>query len=492
MSMLRRLFSKSGRDEAASDEAPCRPPPGLPVEGGEAPSRLLYARGFLLTRREAPSSLGGWRRTEVGAWHLHSDPRVPMQTASTGTRSVWLLGDAFDPEAGIYADIVRTLVVGDIGRHLDSVAGRFMLFAEEGQVLTVYHDALGSRAVFYGDGVVASHAGLAADVLGTGLREWIIPFITSVGYGKRDVKYLPGLDSPFVGVRQLTPNTRLRLPSGEIERYWPRGPKPETGSAFALEALVAHLRGLGEYVSRSGKAPIAGLTAGRDSRGVMAALVELEPRLFTFVRSPDGRASNSADTRAARQLAAQYALDVEIVRLTAPTRLSEADTPFGVAYRRNTGYVRGLNSPWVEHFAAADNDDSLYVRGFGGEVMRGFYRKGTRMSASQLAKTYDLNAGSRYTREAFDTFMRIAQWNDAAFFDYALDDMLYWEHRMGVWGASALGESDMAFRSLNGYSSRNLFAAFMALPAQQRDTSALFAEATAGIAPKLAGIPYPS
>lgn len=467
-------------------------PAGVPVELRGGPSRLLYARGFLLSKTEAPPSLHGWRQVEVGAWHLRFDPRVPLQSVSSGTRSAWLLGDAFDPEAGIYANIIDTLVVGDIGRNLDSVAGRFVLFVQEGQALTVYHDALGSRAVFYGDGVVASHAGLAADVLDTGLREWILPFITSAAYAKRDVRYLPGLDSPFVGVRQLTPNTRLHVPSNEVERYWPHGPKPETDPTFAVDALVAHLRGLGEYVRGSGKTPIVGLTAGRDSRGVLAALVGQELRLFTFVRSPDGQAPSSTDARVAQQLAAQYALDVEIVKFAAPTRLSEADTSFGEAFRRNASYVRGLSPLWIEHFAAVDSDDSIYIRGSGGEVMRGFYRKGTGMTAAQLANTYDVNAGSRYTREAFSTFLQVAQWKEDAFFDYSLDDMLYWEHRMGIWGASMLSESDMAFRSLNGYSSRNLFAAFMALPDEQRDSSELFAKATSLIAPRLSGIPYPS
>ena len=63
---------------------------------------------------------------------------------------------------------------------------------------------------------------------------------------------------------------------------------------------------------------------------------------------------------------------------------------------------------------------------------------------------------------------------------------------LGTWGASALAESDMVFRSIAGYNSRNLFASFMSLPMELRRGSELFDEATVRLAPELAGIPYES
>lgn len=462
------------------------------VEEVPAPTGLLYARGFLLCRSAAPASVSGWDEHQVGDWRLFVDSRVPLQRAVAGGRSVWLAGDAFDPENGIYEDIASHLASGEILDTLDRLAGRFLLLVQEGDALAVYHDAMGARSIYYGDGVVASHASLAAEMTGAQLRDWVLPFITSRGYLMRDVKYLPGLDTAYAGIRQLTPNTRLLLPAGDIERYWPRGPKPVVDREQAVGLLAMHLAALGSYARHHAFATTVGLSAGRDSRGVLAGLKQENPRVFTFVRSKGAKSSDSPDSRAARELAKRCGLDLEIVRVAAPGSLNDSVSPFASTFRRNTGYARGSNSSWIAHFARQELPDLLFVRGFGGEVMRGFYPPIDEISPAALAHVYDVNAGSRLARDPFRTFIDVAGWSRSDFYDYDLADLFYWEHRMGTWGASALAESDMVFRSIAGYNSRNLFASFMSLPTELRRGSELFDEATVRLAPELAGIPYES
>lgn len=471
---------------------PGQRPAGATVEDVPAPAGLLYARGFLLCDGAAPASAAGWSEHRVGSRWLYVDPRVPLHHASAEGRSVWLLGDAFDPEEGVYEGVAERIASGNLLDLLDRLAGRFALLVQEGQSLVVYHDAMGSRSIFYGAGVVASHAALVAEVTGAGLRDWVLPFITSRGYLMRDVKYLPGLDSPFTGIRQLTPNTRLLLPEGRVERYWPRGPKPIVGRAEAVDTLVGHLQGLRSYVRHNGIATMVGLSAGRDSRGVLAALHAEAPRVFTFVRSKGAKSSDSPDSRVARTVAGRCGLELEVVRVPAPPPLDESLSPFARTFRRNTGYVRGSNSSWVEYFAGKPLPELLFVRGFGGEVMRGFYPPLTEISPPALSHLYDVNAGSRLARDPFATFIDVAGWSGSDFHDYDLTDLFYWEHRMGTWGALALAESDMAFRTTAGYNSRNLFAAFMGLPAELRQVSGVFEEATIRLAPELSGIPYES
>lgn len=462
------------------------------------PPGLLYARGFLLVAEGAtvPTAVDGWRTLQIPGYRLYVDPRVPVQHAEHGGTSAWLVGDAFEPEAGVFRNAVHYLLQGDLLERLDGIAGRFVLFVlESGNRLRVYHDALGARSVFYGGGAVASHAGLVADVLGAGLREWIIPFITSRGYFKRDVKYLPGLDSPFEAVRQLTPNTRLVVPSGEVERYWPRKSGTGTDEKAATDALVQHMRGLCRYFEENQGHAFVGVSAGRDSRCTLAGLASITPSLFTFVRSPDGRSEDSPDSRIARQVAHHCGIPLEIVKIPAPPHLDAATSGFARAYRRNTGYVRGNTSGWVEHFwkkaQADDQMHNVFVRGFGGEVMRGFYKPMASTSAAQLSATYNVNAGSAYTRDAFTTFSQVAGW-EGDLHGYELHDLLYWEHRMGIWGSSAFSESDMAFRGMPAFNSRRLFENFMGLPPALRSTTATFEAATKKLLPALAGIPYVS
>jgi hypothetical protein len=471
-----------------------------PADAGDTPPGLLYARGFLLASDHVrtPPAVGDWRQVRIPGYTLHVDTRVPVQHAEHDGRSAWLVGDAFEPERGVYRDAARYLLEGDLVERLDGMAGRFALFVlGRGNRLEVYHDAMGSRSIFHGDGIVASHAGLVADVLGTGLREWVIPFITSRGYFQRDVKFLPGLDSPFERVRQLTPNTRLVLPGSTVERYWPRGPIPDTDHDTAVDALVQHMEGLCRYFAEGAGRPVVGVSAGRDSRCALAGLASQAPHLFTFVRSPGGQSEDSPDSKTARKLAEQCELPLEIVRISTPPHLDTAATGFARAFRRNTGYVRGNTSGWVEHFwkkAQAGEQgqrQDVFVRGFGGEVMRGFHKPMASYSPSQLAATYNVNAGSAYTREAFATFCEVAGWT-GDLKGHRPEDLFYWEHRMGVWGSSAFSESDMAFRGMPAFNSRRLFEKFIGLPPDVRSATATFDAATRRLFPPFDGIPYAS
>lgn len=123
--------------------------------------------------------------------------------------------------------------------------------------------------------------------------------------------------------------------------------------------------------------------------------------------------------------------------------------------------------------------------------MRGFYPEMHEISPQTLSHLYDVNAGSRMSRNAFERFIEVAGWDMGALFDYDLSGLFYWEHRMGIWGASALSESDMAFRSMPGYNNRELFRTFMGLPSEI-DRRSIFEASVALLQPGLSEIAYES
>lgn len=471
----------------------------LPELGLESDSMLRYARGFLLqpSKMRTPVALARWVTREIGDLTLHVDPRVPLDHASSEERQVWLIGDAFDPERGIFDRLASELARGELLDHLDRVAGRFALVVRwnDGRV-EVYHDAMGSRSVFHGDGVVASHAGLVAEQLGTGLRDWVIPFITSRGYVRRDVKFLPGLDSPYEGVEQLTPNTRLSLPSQAVERYWPRKPLEPSTDELAVNTLVDHMRSLAGYLEARGARGVLGVSAGRDSRVALAGVSHLAPGLFTFVRGESNSVMSSTDSRVATQLAAAVGLPLELIEIPVPPHLNLAASKFAQEFRVNTGHVRGNSSGWIEHLWDKNpaRDPEIFIRGFGGEVMRGFggSRPLNSTSANALSNTYDVNAGSLYTRRAFARFREVTDWDESRFFGCSLSDIFYWEHRMGIWGSSSFTEADMALRGMPAYNSRNLFTSFWGLDSSVRRDGRHFRQAAAILSPVLSAIEYSS
>lgn len=466
---------------------------------------MLYRNGFIVSEIVPNlSEFGGWKSVAVGRLWVTSHPETSVLSASHGDRTITLVGSAFDPEERVFdeAAILQALLAAsssadEFNLCLDRLAGRFALVVDTAKGTEIYHDAMGSRSVFYsvaGPAVAASHAEIVAKLSNCAMADYFIPFITSRNYVQRDVKYLPGLLTPYNDVLQLTPNTKLKFGPQTVERYWPReemGPAVERADAAGF--LAEHLSGMTSYLESKGSRPAVGLTAGTDSRGVFAAVKNLNPFLFTYVRSEKGDILASKDARIAQEIADVYRLPVHIWGIPNRLTLKQVDNEFSYVFRRVTGYYRGAGSPWLQRLQNENlgSQNATFVRGFGGEVMRGFYqlnsKRISRINEFQFSDTYDINAGSSVTRNAFGDMIERTNLNDETRCGYDANDLFYWEHRMGTWGSVAMTEADLALPSLVAYNSRNLFSMYMALDESERSSRVGFDMATTMLAPALNG-----
>lgn len=470
---------------------------------GEQMQDLLYRNGFIVFDTSKPVELQkNWKTEVLGALTVASHPETPVALGVSRGVHIAVLGLAFDPELGIYDDqSLLGRLLADVHSQdsfystLDRLAGRFTIIVHFGKRTELYQDAMGSRSVFYaatGPSVAASHAELVRRAIGSSYSDFFIPFITSKNYLQRDVKYLPGVATPFDDVLQLTPNTKLILPDQKVERFWPRAALgPTVQSDHAASVLVDHLRGMSAFMQHRGLRPVVGLTAGTDSRGVFAGIKDLNPYVFTYVRSETGESVASKDARTASQIAAAYGIKANVWPVKNRLSLNDTDDEFSKAFRLATGYYRGPGSPWLRSLmnVRAEVPNGLFVRGFGGEVMRGFYqsmgKKIRKISVFQLADTYDVNAGSNITRRLFGDMMDITSFDAPNLHGLDPNDVFYWEHRMGTWGSVSMAEADLAMPSIVGYNSRNLYQTFMRLTGADRSSREAFNIATDRLAPTL-------
>lgn len=466
---------------------------------------LNFRNGFLLhAQGEQGIALPpGWRHHVLEDLVLWAHPDTNLHVSVNSAVPVAFIGEAFDPEGGVFStmDIVEAIQdrVGnrdDFLDYLDRLAGRFSLAVRHDGSWNIYHDAIGSRSVFYHRDrrIAASHVELIAEPLRLRMADYFIPFITSRNYHLRDVKYLPGALTPYDEILQLTPNTFLSLGGMKTSRYWPRKPVVHHADMdAATRELERHMTGLSRYFTANGLRPLLGLTGGTDSRGLFAALKNHSPRVFSWVRSKEGDQLASQDSRAAEKIAKVYGLDVDIWPLRS-ARLNDADDDIGQAFRRSTSYYRGITALWLSPLGELGGDygKSVFVRGFGGEILRGFYQEGAsaiqQATPEKLSRAYDVNAGSDITRKAFAGFMAASEFSEARLLGRDPSDMFYWEHRMGTWGSVTMSEADIAVRSLVGYNSRNLFDSFLGLDFPQRKTRGSFHEVVRRLAPEIAAI----
>jgi hypothetical protein len=238
--------------------------------------------------------------------------------------------------------------------------------------------------------------------------------------------------------------------------------------------------------TRSKNRVIFGITGGVDSRAIfcnfVANCVPFEG--VTWI----GHYIKPAEHAVVEALVDVCEIDHRYVYPRTPARPEIAD-----AANEASGLFRGpsrLVAAMSRYYTGA-----TFVKGHGGEIMRGFYNlRKSRMpdlSPHSMASAYGGPYGSarELAREMFTEFTVRAEYSTVPS-SYDPNDIFYWEHRMGMWGAPALNEMDLVMNSIIGFNSRPLFAAAFGLPPEQRLTKELLEKVVAVHSSTLAAIPY--
>jgi hypothetical protein len=483
----------------------------VPAAGAERPScgdgidpeALKFRFGFLCRRADAAYPVpvrrllpkAAWRRERVGPFLLHRHPETRYARLSAGDRHLVLLGEVYDLATGAAPDLAPLLAAGeaDLFEAVDRLGGRFALLLVEGGRLRALNDAIGSRSLYYHAGApfcLGSHAPLVAGAVRARRREDIPPLLRHPCYRARTVKYLPGDWTLYEDVFGLIPNNLYDTAAAGTRRYWPRGPlRPARFETF-LETATEYLRAHATFASAHYR-PVFGLTGGVDTRAVLAAFRAFD-RPFETVTWLDGRRLAPGELETVAGLSAYLGVPHRGVRY-APA----ADGIARIA-ARNGGGFRGPSRLTSAMLAAYGHRPArAFIRCFGGEVVRGFYnnmRQKPMASArpEEMARAYvgDVKASRSgfvpVALPAFEQFFARGNYRGLEGLGYDPNDLFYWEHRMGMWGAGANNELDPAMTTLIGFNARPLFAAAFGLPAERRLTKRLLLELTARFDPALA------
>ena len=365
------------------------------------------------------------------------------------------------------------------------------------------HDPFGARSLFYrsaGSPAVSSHSELLALAFEHATDAVVAELRGLPEYRSRGVIYLPGDWTVFSGIFGLTPNNYLDLERGTTVRYWPRQPRAETSVEDFFSQLESYLRAFVPHVATR-HTPVLGLSGGIDSRALIAAFrIHRSPiKLVTWM----GNYIKEAEHPVVEQISAYLGGDHRYVNVA-----ENVDDPTFLAVKaiaeRNVGRYRG-GSRLTAHMYRAFHEvsDAAFVRGYGGEILRGFYDvpTGTQstadIGASELLRMYTgrmrIPPRERYNEIghlAFEQFVERAHYDSAiAESGYEIKDIFYWEHRMGMWGSVMHNEMDPAMWSVTGYNSRPLYECAFGLERGMPLKKSLLAEATARLDAPLGAFP---
>lgn len=251
----------------------------------------------------------------------------------------------------------------------------------------------------------------------------------------------------FHGIRRLLPNHYLDLDSFHASRHWPLDRlEPLEEAQQGVEAVVDHGRRVLRQLAAENSRFRVFLSAGRDSRAVLAMIAPLtdeglaDVRLSTTTSRDLGR---RIDLQAAKRLARIADLPIEIKHRPP----HDADQPAVMRAFVRIGEAKAgsaLSKPGMD-VESRGQDDRLALAGMGGETARAFYwdrpdAQGRRRPPGVVTPELLVErTGSPLTAEACEAADRWLQTLPAALrADSASTlDLVYLEQRLGCWESTS-------------------------------------------------------
>lgn len=437
----------------------------------------VFRYGFACFAETAPTDravVRDWSMLRLHGHVLAVHPEAEVRIVPTPAGTCAVVGEVFVGHGSESVDelLARHVTTGDWNA-VDQLSGRFALLVFSGKTVRVLNDPIASRTVYYtlrGPRVVGSHAGLVAALASAPLDRETSRYMGAPEYRARRTRYLPGDRTRYRDVVTLIPNTVLDLTTRTTSRFWPRAAAAATSFADVFALVDEYFKAYATFLS-SRYTPVVGATGGSDCRTLLAGLVAygVAPRLMTWPGLPDAEIETVG--RMVEHMGLPHTFvdepDTEQAAVAEVMSISEL----------NTGATRGrprIPAMLAPHVEGTD----VFLRGYGGEVMRGSWN--TSFVPSR-GKGLDAVIRQFYTRAVRDPSTNDYAFTRSAFEGFAtradveldnppydLGDLHYLEQRMAVWAATVMGEADTVMRTHAGLNSRPLFLASMGLADAER------------------------
>jgi len=452
----------------------------------------MYFGQFIMSRAEPPAP-EDWPRRQHAGWHLAAHPQLPVidLRARDGATLGWLIGHAVDPSGAVVRCEVRLPLEtasefrSDVlERELYRHGGRYVAAVLLPHASWFYLDPGGMLATVYAPQreTIGSTSSLLhfADAEAYGARKFAEPEVPANGF-------FPAGLTPDADIFRLLPSHRLNLSTWTAERHWhtePIAPSPEDEVSPLITRIVDRMRTTIRAATTDQPAYM-GLTAGRDSRMVLAASRERRDRVaWVTIDYPDP--DKRYDVHLATKMARRFGLRHEVIPLSRPGLPERHRYLHNIGYAGSHGKARDFDGACLAYLRR----DHAWLTGFGGEVGRAFYWRDADQPDTQLT-TEDLLARMNLSRPEFrDTVEAWRIGTGAANDPFKLLDMLYLEQRVGCWAAvHGYGTAPFAMQ-LTPFNHRDIYDAILRLPPEIRGRQRVAELVIRHAWPELLELPY--
>lgn len=382
----------------------------------------LYGQFRLAPVATLPDHLD-WPTQECRGWRLETHPALPVSRlcATEGGHIGWVLGFCIT-DRGELAPPEVVVDPRDIAREGGGpmLGGRYIVVLLTPEIQRLYPDGAGSLAAVYADDAPIVSSTLA--FISGPAYPWDDELGSQLNIAETGLWYPAGLTARR-GVRRLLPNHFLDLANWSLHRFWPNGPRtPSSDSSATVAAIIRRVRFIFEAVASRFPLQLS-LTAGRDSRILLACARPLLDKT-TFFTATDG---TGVEGHLPRRLAKRFNLKHRHLALR------QSDPTQRAAWDAITGWsIGGDIAEIYTTFGALDPGKAL-LPGVAGEVGRANY--GARVldwrapvSTAELLDVLRMPQAPRLVAALQAWRDEIGGCDNATLFD-----LLYIEQRVGAW-----------------------------------------------------------
>jgi hypothetical protein len=408
---------------------------------------------------------------------VHAD--LPFVQKAQGEKILVVLGILVDPH---HPEDGEDAVLETLWSHFTGfdeliegarfAAGRWVILAFDGEKSCIFTDPCGFRTVFYGrlenrifcasqPGLIHEQIELCPDVDPEKLE-----YLRSNLYLSGENTWI-GTETPYLGVFHLLPNHFLDLNEARQTRFYP---KKQVLKVLTLDEVVEKacsiLQGTIKALTLRDKLALP-ITSGFDSRVLLAASKNVLSDCHCYIYGLKSLHEEHPDILIPKKMSERFGFPFEIV-------YADFQVPdwFGNMLSSNVTNSRNLPKTSIIYHQLMSGDERVNINGNGSEICRNYFDHYGRRSKGKLNSPVLSRLILGSGRKPKYIIKKLTEWmNDLGELttgSFNLLDYLYWEQRLGNWGAQFPSEQDVAREEISPFNCRELLEILVAAPRRYR------------------------
>lgn len=416
--------------------------------------KLQFRRQFLLTR--APiAPLADWKNFQIDGYYLYVHPDLEVNRVTDSTKSIVVIGDFYDweePEKGntdILKDIFSsTYSIQGVISQIKRYAGSYTLLYEDDKATVILPDARAVREVYYctkGNQIVCgSQPNLIAKFSNPRIESTTDPDLLEFHRNHLWDSRWVGDETYYEGVKHLLPNHYLDINRREVRRYWPNEPIKRVELEEAVSTSCKFLQGVMKAIVHRHSVMMA-VTAGTDTRTLLAASKGIQNKIYYFVNNW-GLAHDAPDISVPRKIFENIGVPFHVHDVP-----KDVDDEFRQIFLSNIFLASEHYLPSIYNVFFKNHNEKICILGMG-EIGRNFYGKEPRnLNGYRMAYKFGYKESRYVMRQCQEVLAEILP--EARMFGINALVLLYWEQRLGNWGAIRNSESYIAIDKVDPFNS---------------------------------------